>query len=400
MRVRSRLGFGLERNAALLLWGLFFVSAAFGTSDRFKTLYIESLGASPAVIGIILGVAEAIRLAFLLAAGALSDRMKPSTMLRMRWGSVVTAVVWLGALQWWMLLPAFISQATANFAWPAVSRVIDESGAPEDRQRRFLLIFTVAPGVALLGAPVLGAALAEWFGLRSVFVILVIGCVASSLLFHKVCPKNDVRRPSSGSYREVLRHRPSLLICTLTLLTTFVTHLGLTLSPNYLHNETGMSYGLIGSYGALVAVGSIAAGLFLARMRRLRQTLDGALVVGCFLPLVFALFLLDTSAIAAGVAFFLSGIASVVQQTYAPAISEVTPAAIRTRAYALIEAMGAGGVMFAGFAAGALYTLSPRLPFQVAFVLALVAMLLTLAARRDIRVWKMAGSPMPAGGAG
>lgn len=397
MRVRSRLGFGLERNAALLFWGLFFVSAAFGTSDRFKTLYIESLGASPAVIGIILGVAEAIRLSFLLAAGALSDRMKPSTMLRMRWGSVITAIVWLGALQWWMLLPAFISQATANFAWPAVSRVIDESGPPEERQRRFLLIFTVAPGVALLGAPVLGAVLAETFGLRSVFVILVLGCIASSLLFQMVRPKNDVRRPSSGSYREVLRHRPSLLICALTLLTTFVTHLGLTLAPNYLHNEAGLSYAAIGSFGALVAIGSIAAGLLLARMRRLRQTLDGALAVGCFLPPVFALFLLDSSAVTAAVAFFLSGIASVVQQTYAPAISEVTPAAIRTRAYALIEAMVAGGVMFAGFAAGALYSFSPRLPFEVSLALAVLALVLTLLARRSIRSWKAAGSPMPVG---
>ena len=395
VRLRTTLSFGLERNAALLFWGLFFVQAAFGTSDRFKTLFIEDLGATPAAVGIILGVSEAIRLVFLVVAGTMSDRMKPSTMLRMRWGSVVNSLFWLTAFNWWMLMPAFVAQAAANFAWPAVSRVIDESGAPEDRQRRFLLVYSVAPGVALLGAPVLGAILAEAYGLRSVFVVLTIGTAISCVFFTMVRPQQQTRRSSGGSYRAAMRHRPTVYVCLLTFTSTFVTWLGLTLAPNYLHNEAGMSYGLIGSYGALVAIGSIGAALVLARIRRLSHSLNGTIAAGAFLPLVFALLLFDTSATVVGLAYLASGIAGVVQQTYAPAVSEVTPAAERVRAFALIEAMIAAGVMCAGFGSGALYAVSPRLPLLVAAILAVATLGLTLLVRRSIRAWKAAGSPMP-----
>ena len=365
MSLTGRLSFGLQRNAALLFWAMFFLQAAFGTSDRFKTLYIESLGAKPALVGLLLGIAEAIRLIFLIAAGPLSDRVSPRLLLNMRWLSVVNAVIFLIATQWWMLFPAFIAQATANLAWPSVSRVIDESGDAASRGRRFLLIYTIGPGVALLGAPLLGAVLAEEFGLRSVFVVLLIMITISSIFFLRVRPSPVIKHSASAGYLDVLRHRPSGSLCILSMFSMFMAYLGLTLAPNFLHNERGISFGLIGAFGALVAVGNITAGLSLTRGTWTSHSLNGALITMVFFPAVFLLMLDGRNAVIVGVAYLLVGIATVSQQAFYGPLGEVTPVHLRTRAFALLEVANGAGLMLAGFVSGALYAIRPPLPLWV-----------------------------------
>ncbi len=211
----GRLRFGLERNAALLFWAMFFLQAAFGFSDRFKALYIESLGARPALVGVILGAAEFIRLSFLIAAGPLSDRISPRLLINCRWLAVANALVYLLAWQWWQLFPAFLFQAAANMAWPSVSRVIDESGDESTRAYRFLMIYTIATSVPLLVAPLVGSVLAETFGLRSVFAALTVGLFVSACFFLQVRPAGRATRTASGGYLAVLRHRPTALLCGL-----------------------------------------------------------------------------------------------------------------------------------------------------------------------------------------
>jgi hypothetical protein len=385
--ITGRLGFGLQRNAALLFWGMFFLQAAFGASDRFKTLYIESLGAKPAMVGLLLGAAEAIRLTFLIAAGPLSDRFPARILLLTRWFSVANALVFLAATQWWMLFPAFVFQATANLAWPTISRVIDESGDEASRGRRFLLVYTIAPGAAFLGAPLIGAVVAETFGLRAVFAVLLVGIACSAVFFSLVRPADRPMHLEAGGYGAVLRHRPSARLCGLSMASMFVTYLGLTLAPNFLHNERGLSFGLIGAFGSLVALGGISAGLLLSKATRLSASLNGAVATLLFLPGVFALLLLGHHAAVVGVAFLLAGIATVSQQVFYGPLSEVAPPHLKTRAYSLLEVANGAGLMLAGFAAGALYGIRPSLPIWIALFGSLLVIAATLWMRRHIAGW-------------
>jgi MFS family permease len=387
----GRLGFGLQRNAALLFWAMFFLQAAFGASDRFKTLYIESLGAKPALIGLLLGIAEAIRLLFLIAAGPLSDRVSPRLLINMRWLSLVNALVFLMATHWWMLFPAFIAQAGANLAWPSVSRVIDESGDEASRGRRFLLIYTIGPGVAFLGAPLLGAAIVEQFGLRAVYVVLAIAISISGIFFSLVRPSPPVPHVAGSGYLAVLRHRPSGSLCVLSMCSMFVVYLGLTLAPNFLHNERGISFGLIGAFGSLMAVGSISAGLSLTRGKRLGRSLNGALATMLFFPLVFLLMLDGRSAAVVGGAYLLVGIATVSQQAFYGPLGEVTPAHLRTRSFALLEVSNGTGLMLAGFASGALYAVQPSLPLWIALIGSLGIIAATFWLRASLPGWSLTG---------
>jgi predicted MFS family arabinose efflux permease len=386
--VRRRLGFGLERNAALLFWAMFFLQAAFGTSDRFKALYIESLGARPALVGVILGIAELIRLLFLVASGPLSDRLSPRLLINCRWLAVANALVYLLAWQWWVLFPAFIFQAGANLAWPSVSRVIEESGDETTRARRFLMVYTIAPGVAFLGAPLLGGILAAEFGLRSVFVVLTVGLAIAGVFFSQVQPAGRAARTPSGGYLAVIRHRPTLLLCLLALAGLFAPYLGVTLVSNYLHNERGIPLGLIGAFGSLVAAGSIVAGLAVSRNAWLGRSMRGTLLTFGCLPGVFVLLLVSRATGVIALAFLLWGIGSVSQQTFYGAISEASPAHLRMRAFALLEVSWSAGIMLAGFAAGALYGIDPALPLWMALTGSLVVIGATLLVRRAVLAWQ------------
>lgn len=379
---------GMERNAALLFWGIFFLQAAFGTSDRFKALYIESLGAKPALVGIILGVAEAIRLSFLIAAGPLSDRLSPRLLINSRWLAVANALVFLLAMQWWHLFPAFAFQAAANLAWPSVSRVIDESGDEAGRAHRFLMIYSIAASIPLLVAPVVGGVLAEEIGLRSVFVVLTIGLAISGLFFSKVRPSGRSAHAPSGGYLAVLRHRPTALLSALAVGGLFAMYLGFTLIANFLHNERGLSVGLIGGFGTLIAAGGIISGLAISRVRFLGRTMNGMLMTFSLLPIAIVLLLSGSSVVIVGAAYLCWGFAGVAQQTFFGAVGEVTPPQLRTRAFAMLEVAYSGGVMVAGFSAGLLYGLNPVLPLWFALVASLIVVGATLLVRRSVIAWK------------
>lgn len=398
MGLGGRLRFGLERNAALLFWAMFFLQGAFGVSDRFKALYVESLGAKPALVGVVLGVAEFIRLSFLIAAGPLSDRVSPRLLINCRWLAVANALVYLFAWHWWQLFPAFLFQAAANMAWPSVSRVIDESGDESTRAYRFLMIYTIATSVPLLVAPLLGSLLAEAFGLRSVFAALTAGLFVSACFFSRVRPAGRATRAATGGYLAVLRHRPTALLAGLGLAALFSAWLGLTLAANYLHNERGLSVGAIGAFGTLIAAGGIVSGLAVSRIPRLGRSLNGTLLTLALLPLVFVLLLAGRSVAVIGAAYLCWGLASVAQQTFFGPVGEVTPAHLRTRAFALLEVAYSGGMMLAGFASGLLYSVDPALPLWLALAGSLAVVGATLAVRRSVLAWQagqVAGQSAP-----
>jgi hypothetical protein len=311
---------------------------------------------------------------------------------------VANALVYLLAWQWWQLFPAFLLQAAANMAWPSVSRVIDESGDESTRAYRFLMIYTIATSVPLLVAPLVGSLLAAAFGLRSVFAALTVGLFVSACFFLQVRPAGRATRTATGGYLAVLRHRPTALLCGLGLAGLFSSWLGLTLAANYLHNERGLSVGAIGAFGSLIAAGGIASGLAVSRVPRLGRSLNGTLLTFALLPVVFGLMLAGRSVAVVGAAYLCWGFASVAQQTFFGPVSEVTPAHLRTRAFALLEVAYSAGIMLAGFASGLLYGVDPALPLWLALAGSLLVVGATLAVRRSVVAWQagqLAGETPP-----
>jgi hypothetical protein len=173
-----------------------------------------------------------------------------------------------------------------------------------------------------------------------------------------------------------------LLLCVLDLLVIFASWVGLILAPNYLYDVHDLSLRTVGQFFSLMALGSIVTGLLISRVAWLSRPLNGLVVPTLFLPPVFALLVLGSSAWVFGLGFLIFGIASVAGQMFYAVIGETTPAHLRTRSFALFEVMTSLGYMLAGFAAGALYGIDPILPLWAAFGASLVVVAATLLARR------------------
>lgn len=380
----ARLRFGLDRNLAFLFWGLFFTQLAWGASDRFRPIFIESLGASTALVGVILGISELFRLVGLVLSGPLSDRASPRLLIGGgRSLIILSAGTYLVAQEYWHLFPAFVIGALGNVAWPAISRVIADATNDATRARSFLLIYSIGPGIAGLGAPLAGGFIADAFGLRAVFAITTVGVATAAFFFVMVAPPPAPPATSARArYIDVLRHRPTFILCLLALSIMFSTYVGLTLAPNYLHDIHAISLRAVGQFFSLVAVGSIVAGLLISRRPRLGRPLNGLLATTLFLPLVFLLLVRGNASWLFGLAFFCYGVAAVAGQMFYAALGDASPERLRTRAFALLEVMTSLGYVLAGFAAGALYGIDPALPLWTSFGASLALIVAVLFVRR------------------
>jgi MFS family permease len=395
----SRLRFGLQGNALLIFWAMFCTQAAWGFSDRFRPLFVESLGAGPALVGIVIGSGELLRLLGLALAGPLNDRLPTRLLIAGGRGVIVVVpLIYVFAQEWWQLIPALLIGAFANVAWPAVSRVLAEATDTANRARAFVLIYSVAPGAALLLSPLIGGLVAEAVSMRAIFLMTSIGLAGAAFFFWLIRPVELPRseQPAATTYRDVLRERPIMLLCGLQALLMFTMWTGLTLAPNYLQDLHDVSLRTIGQLGSVLAVGSIGAAIAISRVGWLRQTTNAMLATVAFTPLVFALLLGGSAAWAFAAAYLLWGVAAVATQMFYAAVSEVTPDALRTRAFAVLEVLGGGAIALAGFAAGGLYRIDPELPLWVGLVGSVGLIVAVLAARRLLAVWTAQADAEPA----
>lgn len=69
------------------------------------------------------------------------------------------------------------------------------------------------------------------------------------------------------------------------------------------------------------------------------------------------------------------------------AVSEVTPDALRTRAFVVLEVLGGGAIALAGFAAGGLYRVDPQLPLWVGLFGSVGLIAAVLAVRWRLATW-------------
>lgn len=364
---------------------------AFGSYQTLWPLYIAALGASPREVGLVLGLVSAIRLVAVVPSGMLTDRVPAGRIivggqLLMVAGLVAYAV----SRTWWQLLPAGLVFACGAASFPAIlATVAAIAGHGPQRVRTFTLINTVAPSIGLLVAPGLGGLIAARVGLRAVFVFAAALTLVTAALFARVpvpAPPPVDAEAERVTYRSTLRQTPILRWCLLEMAAIFCVTLGATFVPNYLHDVHGVSDGVIGAFGALSAVGSIALGLIVHRVPRFRRPVPG--IALALLSVVGAMVLVvgggRLAAFAA--AYVLLGGFFATWTLFEAALSGVASATFRGRAYALAEILSGAGYALGPVVAGLLYARDPRESMLVgaALILALVVVLAGLARRGSI----------------
>ena len=363
---------------------MLFNELAIGFYQTLNPLYIESLGASPGLVGVVIGIQGLVRLFFLAPAGWLADRISMRTLIVGGRSMTVVGLVLYGlAQEWWQLLPIIVIMSIGNVSFPVISKAIADSSDDATRTRAFTLIYTVGPSSALIVSPLLAGPLADAVALRVIYFAAAAAAAVSVLFFTRLKPVERAEEEEvGGGYRAVLGFRPILIVCGVFMALLLVLTTGFTLVPNYLQDEHGVSVRVIGQFGSIFALGSVILGLAIARIPALSRPWNALLLTTLLCPVAFLLFYFGSSVWIFGVAFLFRGGYLVSWSLIYAAAGEVTPGRLRARAFSLLEVLGGAGFAIAPFLAGALYSIDPSLPLLAAIIATVPLVIAMLFVRR------------------
>lgn len=372
MRLRiPRISLGLAPDNRLMFWGMFFNEAGIGVFMTLWPLFIGSLDASPAQIGLVIGFWGFARLMFLLPSGFLIERVPPKTLILVtRVGAILGFALLSIAQTWWHLFPGVVLMAASTASFPVISSVIaDVAGRGRARARAFTMILNVGPSVALLITPALGGILAEQIGLRAIFVAAALFNIAGFLVTTRMSNREvRLQHGPPVTYAEPFRDSGTRTILLLAFVVVFSSILGVTLVPNLLQDVHDVPLGQIGYLGSLAAVGSITLGLMLSNLKVFESPMLGYSLAISSVALSLALFVFGQSIWFFALAYTLrGGLLATFSVMYAT-LSEVTPDRIRNRAYVVAEFMAGVGFTLAPFAAGWFFGIRPQLPMLVGMI--------------------------------
>jgi MFS family permease len=370
--------FGLDRDNLILFYSQLLMHLGIGLQIVLWPLYIASLGATAVQIGVVIGGAAILRTLLVIPAGALSDRLSTRTLILLTTSMMVPGGGIIAIAQtWWQALIGALLLEVAGVGIPALSSHIAGAATPAKRTHAFSMVFSVAAGIGVLVGPPIGGVIADLTSLRIVFFIVVAlyaGCLALVFLLREIKPGEPEEAENAtepepeqlNGYRDIIRHPGIVSISALHALVPLTLSTGTILLPLYLEEVRDVSVSQIGVLGAVSAAGGILLGLIAGRFRHLSRPFTGMIITVILAGTGLLLLRVSDTLLIIGVAFFLRGTYNVIWAMLGSALSEVTPARNRGRAYGLAE-FGAGiGDTAAPLLAGWLYATREMLPLEVA----------------------------------
>lgn len=367
---------GLGRNNGLLFWAHVVWGSGFAIQLTLWTLFIQSLGASPAQIGLVVGGGAVARTLLALPAGAIVDRVSPKPVILVGLSTPVAAtVVFVMATEWWHALLGAVLLELSGVAVPAVSAYIAAATPERDRTRTYTYIYTLAYSIGLMVTPALGGFIAEAAGFRVVYGLagaLFLGGVVILSFLENTRPAgrsgSDADAPSTMTYRQVMRLPAVWIVFGFHLLVPLLPFLGIVLLPNFLNEERGLSLSRIGVLGSVGYAAGFGIGLLVSHWKPLTQPFLGMAVCLALIAGSFVIFLFSSVFAIILIGYMMRTAMGPTWSLMAAAVADVTPERMRGRAYGLCE-LGAGiGDVSAPIVAGQVYGVSPYLTLWVALV--------------------------------
>lgn len=249
---------------SLMTWGL-----GEGMFLNFQPLYLQQLGASPIVIGNILGIAGIAMTVAHLPAGYLADRFGRRPLLILAWLMGLTAA-WIMALA--PSLPIFVLgsvlYSSTTFVMAPLSSYITAARGNWGVGQALTLISATYNIGAFLG-PLLGGWIGETAGLQTNFRIAAMIFIASAGLVLFIRPQPVEEHAVESNFQKQVckllskRFVQFLAVIFLAMMCMFLPQPFL---QNFLQNERGLNLGQIGVLIAARSLGIVILNLVFGRI--------------------------------------------------------------------------------------------------------------------------------------
>lgn len=235
-------------------------------------LYALQLGLPPLSLAFIVSVPAVLQIAIRAIGGAINNYLGENRILKISFLAISLA----GMLFIFsdtvasIYLAQFVLSVSRGLFWSTAQTYLSRQPEAEGRLSRIFGYFEVTTAIGGIAGLLIGGYFSQWFGLSWAFSLLVMVGLISFLMcrFLPESPRNRTKRISPSGFRNfgaVVRHRPLYLAG----LCAFTAALPLSLAGSFypVHfKELGMEDGMIGAIVSMMALGSITAGLFVARV--------------------------------------------------------------------------------------------------------------------------------------
>lgn len=212
----------LDRRFKVLLFSIGLQTWSWGLSAQYNQLYAVALGAKPLELGSLESVGGAVSSAFSAPAGYLIDRFGVKRMLILGLiFSVLVALIYGCALNWWMLIPAIILTRISMLLIMPLTDIIIVGVTPSGRRALAISLSRVIWAVPALFAPYFAAIVVSIFGgisaegIRPLYFIQLAASLIASILVLVMLEPLPIRKTFSHhtsltldlirSYRDLLK---------------------------------------------------------------------------------------------------------------------------------------------------------------------------------------------------
>ena len=397
-KIKREMSF-IRGNFLVLLLSYMFFHLGYTLSWPFESPFMESLGASPSVIGII-GTLGWVTLFFIRIPGSyIADKYgRRKIIVTMTYGVALSNLFFIFATDWvFYTVGVFITNLCAIYQ-PALEAIEADSLAPEKRGLGYA-VFRVLPYLPAVFSPLIAGALISHYtidpGMRIIYGVLLAVSLAAAVLRHAFL-KETLKKTEKISLRELnLAFRKSvweileswkLMPKSLKFLVVSILMIALTdpffyrFSSLYVLEVVGLDEVAWGTVNTINLIVMLATGIFLGKAVDVFGRKKALILAHLIFALATVPFILarDFPTLAIAYAFF-----AVAAALYGPATSalqaDIVPKEKRGRIfgsigslYILVAALGSliGGFLYEG--------IDPAFPFLLCIPLDIIALLIVL----------------------
>jgi len=353
---------------ALLTWGIgesFFIYT--------QTLYMASLGADAVGIGAILAMASFVLTLSHIPAGLLADRIGSRGIIRFNWVlSLAAAALMYLAPGLTVFTVGIVLYQFTGFVLSPLSAHITTARGKWTSVRALTTVYAMFNLGGFIGST-LGWLVGESMTLRGGYGAAMGFFAMSTLAVLFLSDQRVAMQGVSGDVASLTGRKRLMRMLGLAALMLFATFLSWPLTANFLQEVRGVQTGQIRLFGAFNSLGMAILSLWFGGSENRKGLLSSQLLVGISTALLW----LGRGFILLGAGYFLAGSFRALRSILAAWVEQLVSPRNQGLAFGILETLGGLTLTLAPIAAGALYTLSPELPYPVSLSLTAISVWLT-----------------------
>jgi MFS family permease len=355
----------MSRNLFLVALSMFTWGIGEGMFYMFQPLYLQQWGASPILIGALLGGLGAAMAVAQIPAGYLADRLGSRGIMLAAWLTGLFSTLIMGfAPSMEVFIIGMMAYGLTAFVSAPVNSYVASARGKWSVQRALTFVSAMFQLGSMIG-PVAGGVLGDRLGLQVIYRIAAGFFVVSTMIIFMIQPQT-MEIHKDNEVRGKLHHNNRyLLFLGLSFMTVLATYLPQPLTPNYLQNQHHLSLAAIGWIGAIGYLGNAVLTLALGSLSATSGFLIGQMLVGISALILWR----GDNTIWFSLAYFSMGGFRLLRAMALAYSRSIIHTADTGLAFGIVETCNYGAVILAPALAGLLYAYNPQFVYITSLVL-------------------------------